>query len=221
MNDDGDIIGENTYEIQPIEKSHREIVEDFVPKISKTSNEVVAPYRAKERTAQNELEGDKTLNKPLIKLDQEEVIDDNVDKISDWEISFEVREKAQLKGVVLQKEDIENRIASIKNKALNKLAEMNLYQYKGSVSKLVGITVDVKLPGLKVGDLCYITNYLGEKKPAEVVAFKGEAAQLQLLYDGEGIGHSVNTKKMRWLTFFTVAIHFLLTQSAQHSSYKK
>ncbi|MBR1976823.1 PAS domain-containing protein [bacterium] len=94
MNDDGDIIGENTYEIQPIEKSHREIVEDFVPKISKTSNEVVAPYRAKERTAQNELEGDKTLNKPLIKLDQEEVIDDNVDKISDWEISFEVREKA-------------------------------------------------------------------------------------------------------------------------------
>ncbi len=88
----------------------------------------------------------------------------------------------------MQKEEIENKIASIKNKALSKLAEMNLYQYKGSVSKLVGITVEVKLPGLKIGDLCYITNYLGEKKPAEVVAFKGEAAQLQLLYDGEGIG---------------------------------
>ncbi len=88
----------------------------------------------------------------------------------------------------MQKEEIENKIANIKNKALNKLAEMNLYQYKGTVSKLVGITVEVKLPGLKIGDLCYITNYLGEKKPAEVVAFKGDAAQLLLLYDGEGIG---------------------------------
>ncbi len=88
----------------------------------------------------------------------------------------------------MQKEEVENKIASIKHKALNKLAEMNLYQYKGTVSKLVGITVEVKLPGLKIGDLCYITNYLGEKKPAEVVAFKGDAAQLLLLYDGEGIG---------------------------------
>ena len=88
----------------------------------------------------------------------------------------------------MHKEEIENKIASIKNKALAKLAEMNMYQYKGTVSKLVGITVEVKLPGLKIGDLCYITNYLGEKKPAEVVAFKGDAAQLLLLYDGEGIG---------------------------------
>ena len=94
MNEEGEIIGENTYEIQPIEKSHREIVEDFVPKMSKNSTETITPYRAKERTEQNELEGDKTLNKPLVKFEDEVVQEDNVDKISDWEISFEVREKA-------------------------------------------------------------------------------------------------------------------------------
>ena len=53
---------------------------------------------------------------------------------------------------------------------------------------MLGLTVEVKLPGLKIGDLCYIETYEGEKKPAEVVAFKGENAQLLLLYDGSGIG---------------------------------
>ena len=63
-----------------------------------------------------------------------------------------------------------------------------LFQFKGTVSKLLGLTVEVKLPGLKVGDLCFIETYDGQQKPAEVQAFKGEAAQLLLLYDGEGIG---------------------------------
>ena len=36
--------------------------------------------------------------------------------------------------------------------------------------------------------MCFIENYEGEQKAAEVVAFKGEAAQLLLLYDGSGIG---------------------------------
>lgn len=52
----------------------------------------------------------------------------------------------------------------------------------------MGLTVEVKLPGLKMGDLCYITTHTGEKKAAEVVAFKGDVAQLLLLYDGQGIG---------------------------------
>jgi len=76
----------------------------------------------------------------------------------------------------------------LKGKVHNKLGEVDLYQYKGSVSKLLGLTVEVKLPGLKIGDLCYIEASNGEKKPAEVVAFKGDAAQLLLLYDGTGIG---------------------------------
>lgn len=79
-------------------------------------------------------------------------------------------------------------IEAIKHKVDEKLDNTQLYQFKGTVSKLLGLTVEVKLPGLKIGDLCYIETYNGEKKPAEVVAFKGEVAQLLLLLDGAGIG---------------------------------
>ena len=85
-------------------------------------------------------------------------------------------------------ENIEESISNIKNHVKKVLKSTELYQYKGSVSKLLGLTVEVKLPGLKIGDLCYIETYDGQKKPAEVVAFKGDAAQLLLLYDGAGIG---------------------------------
>ena len=76
----------------------------------------------------------------------------------------------------------------LKTKVREKLDQTELYRYKGTVSKLLGLTVEVKLPGLKVGDLCYIETNTGEKKPAEVQAFKGEVAQLLLLLDGNGIG---------------------------------
>lgn len=76
----------------------------------------------------------------------------------------------------------------LKTKVRTTLDSTDLYKYKGTVSKLLGLTVEVKLPGLKVGDLCYIETNTGEKKPAEVQAFKGEVAQLLLLLDGNGIG---------------------------------
>src|SRR5574344_386048 len=82
----------------------------------------------------------------------------------------------------------EEYLNTIKTKVSTSLDRIQLYQFKGTVSKLLGLTVEVKLPGLKIGDLCYIETYDGQKKPAEVVAFKGEAAQLLLLYDGAGIG---------------------------------
>jgi flagellum-specific ATP synthase len=85
-------------------------------------------------------------------------------------------------------EDGEKIISNLKLQTKKVLNSTNLYQYKGSVSKLLGLTVEVKLPGLKIGDLCYIETQNGEKKAAEVVAFKGDAAQLLLLYDGAGIG---------------------------------
>ena len=79
-------------------------------------------------------------------------------------------------------------IDELKQKVKQKLDETELYTFKGTVSKLLGLTVEVKLPGLKIGDLCYIENFRGEQKPAEVAAFKGEVAQLSLLLDGSGIG---------------------------------
>jgi flagellum-specific ATP synthase len=75
-----------------------------------------------------------------------------------------------------------------KKRAFDIIQNTPIFSYKGSVSKLLGLTVEVNLPGLKVGDLCFIETYNGERKPAEVVAFKGEYAQLLLLYDGAGIG---------------------------------
>ena len=90
----------------------------------------------------------------------------------------------------------ENLISDLKSHAKKVLNSTNLYQYKGSVSKLLGLTVEVKLPGLKIGDLCYIETQTGEKKPAEVVAFKGDAAQLLLLYDGAGIGQGSLVQSM-------------------------
>ncbi|MCQ2743906.1 MAG: hypothetical protein MJ230_03800 [bacterium] len=51
----------------------------------------------------------------------------------------------------------------LKEKAIKKIETADLYQYKGSVSKLLGLTVEVKLPGLKIGDLCYIEASTGEK----------------------------------------------------------
>ena len=81
-----------------------------------------------------------------------------------------------------------SKLDNIKTLVKNKLENTELFQFKGTVSKLLGLTVEVKLPGLKVGDLCYIETNTGEKKPAEVQAFKGEVAQLLLLLDGNGIG---------------------------------
>ena len=81
-----------------------------------------------------------------------------------------------------------SKLTNLKDSVKNKLEETELYQFKGTVAKLLGLTVEVKLPGLKIGDLCYIETNTGEKKPAEVQAFKGDVAQLLLLLDGNGIG---------------------------------
>lgn len=84
--------------------------------------------------------------------------------------------------------DFDEKISHIKYRVKDVLNSTSMYQYKGTVSKLLGLTVEVKLPGLKIGDLCFIETYDGKKKPAEVAAFKGDTAQLILLLDGAGIG---------------------------------
>lgn len=79
-------------------------------------------------------------------------------------------------------------VQELKKKVKATVQNLEMYKFKGTVSKLLGMTVDVKLPGLKIGDLCYVENYEGKQIPAEVVAFKGEVAQLMLLFEGAGIG---------------------------------
>lgn len=40
------------------------------------------------------------------------------------------------------------------------------------MSKLLGLTVEVKLPGLKIGDLCYIETYDGRKNLPKLLHLK-------------------------------------------------
>ena len=82
----------------------------------------------------------------------------------------------------------DSRLIDLKQRVKEKLNETTLFKFKGTVSKLLGLTVEVKLPGLKIEKKKKKKTETGEKKPAEVVAFKGEAAQLLLLLDGNGIG---------------------------------
>ncbi|MBK8189510.1 MAG: FliI/YscN family ATPase [Vampirovibrionales bacterium] len=77
----------------------------------------------------------------------------------------------------------------------------DLYRYKGRVTKLMGLTVEASLPKLKIGDLCFIETIDGEPKAAEVVAFKGDVAQMLLLYDGKGISQG------SWVTTTGRPIH--------------
>jgi flagellum-specific ATP synthase len=78
-------------------------------------------------------------------------------------------------------------LAEAQTRVEETLKNADLCQYKGKVSKLMGLTVEASLPKLKIGDLCYIETIDGSAKAAEVVAFKGDKAQLLLLYDGGGI----------------------------------
>ena len=55
----------------------------------------------------------------------------------------------------------QSRIDALKAKTKEVLEKTDLYQYKGTVSKLLGLTVEVKLPGLKISYLCYIETNTG------------------------------------------------------------
>ena len=80
-----------------------------------------------------------------------------------------------------------DKVQDAKNRIRELLYTADLYKYKGRVTKLQGLLVEAHLPKLKIGDLCFIESMDGEPKAAEVVAFKGDIAQMLLLYDGKGI----------------------------------
>jgi flagellum-specific ATP synthase len=81
----------------------------------------------------------------------------------------------------------DNTLKETRSRIREILYNTDLYKYKGRVSKLQGLTVEAQLPKLKIGDLCFIEGVDGDPKAAEVVAFKGDTAQMLLLYDGTGI----------------------------------
>ena len=66
----------------------------------------------------------------------------------------------------------ERSIEYMKRRAFEIIDSTQMYQYKGSVSKLLGLTVEVKLPGLKIGDLCFIETWQGEKNLQKLLRSK-------------------------------------------------
>lgn len=75
------------------------------------------------------------------------------------------------------------------NKYLNKLSEINLIQYTGRVSHVLGLTIESVGPAVKLGETCNIYPLKSEKPIlAEVVGFKDEKVILMPLGEMDGIG---------------------------------
>ncbi|CAH2214024.1 flagellar protein export ATPase FliI [Tepidibacter aestuarii] len=75
------------------------------------------------------------------------------------------------------------------SKYFQKLEEINLIQYTGRVSQVVGLTIESKGPAVKLGELCFIYPIKSEKAIlAEVVGFKSETVLLMPLGEMDGIG---------------------------------
>ncbi|SHG92563.1 flagellar protein export ATPase FliI [Tepidibacter thalassicus] len=70
-----------------------------------------------------------------------------------------------------------------------KLREINLIQYTGRVSQVVGLTIESKGPAVKLGEMCYIYPIKSDEPIlAEVVGFKEEKVLLMPLGEMDGIG---------------------------------
>ena len=67
------------------------------------------------------------------------------------------------------------------------ISKNEIRKWTGFVNKVVGLLLEARLPGAMVGELCYVITDHGERKPAEVVGFRGDTSLLLLLVDGRGV----------------------------------
>ncbi|MBP2026397.1 flagellum-specific ATP synthase [Acetoanaerobium pronyense] len=71
----------------------------------------------------------------------------------------------------------------------SRLKDISLVQYKGRVSKVVGLTIESKGPAVRLGETCNIYPVKSDDPiMAEVVGFKDDAVLLMPLGEMEGIG---------------------------------
>lgn len=71
----------------------------------------------------------------------------------------------------------------------SRLKDISLVQYKGRVSKVVGLTIESKGPAVRLGETCNIYPVKSDEPiMAEVVGFKDDAVLLMPLGEMEGIG---------------------------------
>lgn len=69
------------------------------------------------------------------------------------------------------------------------LSSVSTYNIKGKVTELTGLVVRAVVPGVRIGELCYIEPYHSKQAiKAEVVGFRDQEVLLMPLGDLEGIG---------------------------------
>ncbi|OPJ57087.1 flagellar protein export ATPase FliI [Alkalithermobacter paradoxus] len=75
------------------------------------------------------------------------------------------------------------------DKYFNKLSDLNLVQYTGRISQVIGLTIESKGPAVKLGEICNIYPLKSDHPIlAEVVGFKEDKVLLMPLGEMDGIG---------------------------------
>lgn len=70
---------------------------------------------------------------------------------------------------------------------LDVVERVETVQVRGRVTEVAGLIIKASVPGVRVGEMCYILGG-GQKIPCEVVGFRDEAVMLMPLGEAQGIG---------------------------------
>jgi ATP synthase in type III secretion protein N len=75
------------------------------------------------------------------------------------------------------------------NKFLAAVKDTETIQVRGRVQEVTGLVIKATIPGVRIGEMCYITNAAGGPPiVCEVVGFKDETVMLMPLGESQGIG---------------------------------
>jgi ATP synthase in type III secretion protein N len=73
-------------------------------------------------------------------------------------------------------------------KYLKAIEEAETIHVRGRVTEVTGLVIKAMVPGVRIGEMCYIDTGGGERIVCEVVGFKDEAVMLMPLGEARGIG---------------------------------
>jgi flagellum-specific ATP synthase len=82
---------------------------------------------------------------------------------------------------------IDQILQSLKKQSDQVLKGEKLTRWIGTVTKIVGLMIECRIPGATIGELCEIVTDGGDRRLAEVVGFKDETSILLLLGPGGGL----------------------------------
>lgn len=82
---------------------------------------------------------------------------------------------------------LQKMLQAFQEQAKDTLKEGKLKRWIGTVTKIVGLMIECRIPGAMIGELCEIVTENGDKRLAEVVGFKEDSSILLLLGAGGGL----------------------------------